>query len=635
MKSLNQLTKKPSFLTGIDLFGKPLMFEEHKAQEFKTLQGAAFSFILFFLVIAAAIIFGQELYERKTPSILRAEEFTDTKNVAVKIKNLPIIFSVVDKYIKTYPYDINSLFNIFLSFYTYDENFNIVFTDYYGFTECIPESFPEHKEYVANIVNNYSANGWNAYCINVPVMEDFEIYNSYGNYNSGGIRIAMNDCSRELRENHEIAFLNPERVAAAPECEEKRHEILGNAFLIVNTMNSFFNYKNYKDPLVTSAQSIPFNISYGLMSDVYLSFGTEFLKSDKGWMLENYEEVSTHFIQNTSFRANSPSVKNEVLSFQIDFPIKIVSTTRIYLKIQELFAKIGGLFNGIFLVMKLIMFDFVNYKFKTQYSQYTIESDLQLDNMTLNNSLYKSNIKRINNMSGVQSIINKYDSNKVNPNMKYKEAQKDSNNQEKGEFTQPGNVMSTLKKENFNDTKSKLIKYNNFTNNYNNNNIGINDLNKKNIVSNNNGPAHSNNNIPNLVKAETNNNNENQNRNLDIKDNTGSDDNKNNIHNDNRNNNLNNNNDQAYNFMKNINSTTVFAKKERFSDKVQSLNYFIYLKDKIIYYIFCCIFKRKTKFSMIIDDENFISVFKFSNYLNTLVKFNYIEEKIIHSGEYD
>lgn len=85
MRSILNLSKK------VDMFGKPFIFEEKDNQKFTTLVGTILTFFIIITCCVIGFLFGKEIYERKSPSVLSSEEIIEVSRV--NMTDFPIFFT--------------------------------------------------------------------------------------------------------------------------------------------------------------------------------------------------------------------------------------------------------------------------------------------------------------------------------------------------------------------------------------------------------------------------------------------------------------------------------------------------------------------------------------------------------------
>eukprot|EP00340_Litonotus_pictus_P002491 CAMPEP_0170519090 /NCGR_PEP_ID=MMETSP0209-20121228/4624_1 /TAXON_ID=665100 ORGANISM="Litonotus pictus, Strain P1" /NCGR_SAMPLE_ID=MMETSP0209 /ASSEMBLY_ACC=CAM_ASM_000301 /LENGTH=596 /DNA_ID=CAMNT_0010804885 /DNA_START=116 /DNA_END=1906 /DNA_ORIENTATION=+ len=310
-------------------------------------------------------LFGKEIYERKIPRVMNSDELLDVGRV--KLSEFPIMFLFYQNDASNL-YDIYSRFEVKVVYLHFDENRKFSYNIYRGFTECNPDDFTMHKEYVRSTVEQASYTNKTAYCISH--QPDFVIQNPYASLNSSTISIEINDCNEEYMADFDALITNKERKF--PKCKEPT--ILNKVVhTTVNYMNSFTDPGNYTHPVVYFPVNDPLTLAVGSALRLSYYLKRSMVVTDIGWILEEIaeEEVITldaplkelyiHFVQK--------------LHMQVGVPQRRTKLVRNYLKVQELFAKIGGLFNAVSIICHVILYDYINFSYRIYYSKFALTNE--------------------------------------------------------------------------------------------------------------------------------------------------------------------------------------------------------------------------------------------------------------------
>lgn len=343
-----------SWLEKLDMIGPEFRFERNNSARFKTLEGSFLSLIVIVAAIVLAFQFGQDIYQRKVPSVSSSREFLNASDVY--FKDLPLMFSMVSAR------GINLRSNTTLDFwadeFTFDENTNIKVTKYnlVNCKEMIPK-FRLHKNFVAQTVNE----PFDYYCLNFTENQKFK--NEYTVPNSIFYRFMFRYCQKEERADcdHDPILLN-DRLAIA-----------------LTYVDNFVDSTNYTHPIQPYIARVVPTMSTSLTKQVYFDFTNNEFVSDNGWLLEdintiNYVQLST---QSSDVLVSKES---DNLVYQVTFrsPRLRVKDKRVYIKVQELFARIGGIANAFIIIMSVTSYHYLRFKylmFVWKNSFYMIDDD--------------------------------------------------------------------------------------------------------------------------------------------------------------------------------------------------------------------------------------------------------------------
>lgn len=154
---------------------------------------------------------------------------------------------------------------------------------------------------------------------------------------------------------------------------------------------------------------------------------------------------------------------------------------RSYLKVQELFAKVGGLFNAFYLIIKLILYEYVRFKFRVDYAEYTIDAvDLEKNkNLFPEIDDYKKSYFNMMKVSNSNLVNIKNDDKDVNTNkiipIKENEDSKKNSNSNLNNSNKNNNIIQLRFSSNQMNSINHLV--NHEDNNKNNDNTIMNKIN--------------------------------------------------------------------------------------------------------------------------------------------------------------
>ena len=371
----------------IDIFGRNLMFEDEDSQSFSTYVGACLTLIAYIGIISIGFLFGKEIYQRNIPIVTVSNSIK--QNSRINLNELPFLFTIFP----TYSYDIYDLNNLFdFSLYQYIKTDNGTL-DMPKFTanvvKCNSQDFINEdgeQAFIDSIINknNYTESRLINYCLNFD--SSLYIQNNYLNFNSSFVNIIISKCNKNKR----IAAKNNVR------CFENVTQILSSSNYILSGFfrDSFVDPKNYSHPIIYYENTFSRPFYNGIYNRVYLGFVKDLIETDNSWILENI--VRKESIVLKSIRDEISLHDERLLAITLESPKIRLKVTRNYLKIQELFAKIGGLFSAICIMAKILIRGYVKFKFRIEYFKEIAKSEstnnldksfcnLKKDSMNINN----------------------------------------------------------------------------------------------------------------------------------------------------------------------------------------------------------------------------------------------------------
>lgn len=116
-------------------------------------------------------------------------------------------------------------------------------------------------------------------------------------------------------------------------------------------------------------------MSYDLANYISLRYSIEELISDNGWLLEQSEIIRRTSLQDIIPEVYIPGEGKEIITIKIDVSNHYKKTYRNYMKVQDLFAKIGGLLNALFISVKLLISDYVDFRYRKNYIEFSIDNN--------------------------------------------------------------------------------------------------------------------------------------------------------------------------------------------------------------------------------------------------------------------
>lgn len=368
-----------SFLKKVDLFGKTLMFEEHDVQSHQTSIGALFTYLMFIALSVVTFLFGKEIYQRKKPYLLESEEIMTSDIAFVDLREFPIFFSFSNLYGNNISVDIHDILNVFLFYYATDYNSVLTYELLYGFTECNSTYYTKHQDLVDKHISDSKKINKTLYCINHQSQENFKLALPFLSNGSKNIKIMLNQCNNSKRKSSYSYFKNNNKftINDLDTClDQKSLDYYYQKIIMrVEFFDSFYDYKNFDNPEVYYTNSFSKQITKGDgFINTNMQLGLKQLLSDESWIFEHYYKTNINFFKSENNEYLVPTeFSKELFTLSLDVSNKVSVSTRYYMKIQDLFAQVGGFFNAITIVIKVLLYDYVRFRFKLNYSKYTVD----------------------------------------------------------------------------------------------------------------------------------------------------------------------------------------------------------------------------------------------------------------------
>lgn len=318
----------------IDFFSQSFSFELNDSKIYKTMQGATFSLICFSFTLIIGILFGKEVYQRKSPNVAASKENIDES--MIEMNKYPFMLSLF-----------NSLGKNFSNFEDY------ITTDIYKFTtnpegvlemesnftlvECLDFNFKENGEYAVELVN---LAGMRNLCVNAS--DSTILRNSFPNTDSSMLRYRFSYCLKGTQDN---CLADKEFFSQIP-------------VIAIKYINSYLNNLSYTKPVTTILDTYTFQISNGLFKSARFYVNNDIYISDNGWLLEDYKKFKYFYLQSIDTEVD---ISNTYI-LQIDISTSNLrnKTQRNYLKVK-LFARVGGIANAIFIFMQVLSYNYLRF----------------------------------------------------------------------------------------------------------------------------------------------------------------------------------------------------------------------------------------------------------------------------------
>lgn len=366
-----------SWLEKIDVIGPEYKFEKNNSARFNTLEGSFLSLIVIVAAIVLAFQFGQDIYQRKVPSVTSSREYIDASDIY--FKDLPIMFSLVSA--RGMNIRAKTTFDFWADELKIDEKSNLEVTRHQlvNCKEMLPK-FRTHQNIVDQIVKHPY---YDFYCLNFT--DDQKFRNEYTTPDSIFYNFNFRYCTKEDR----------------ADCDHDpvlQYELLA---IVTTYVDNFVDPKNYTNPIQPYIARVTPTMSNSLTKQIYFDFTNNEFISDNGWLLEDINKIN--YIQ-LSIKTSDILLTNDNFIYRAIFssPRLRLKEQRVYIKVQELFARIGGIAHAFIIIMTAASYHYLRFKyliFVWKNSFYMIDNDyvmtMRKDNnfSIVDNALARKNSK--------------------------------------------------------------------------------------------------------------------------------------------------------------------------------------------------------------------------------------------------
>lgn len=340
MKSLCRLIKK------VDLFGKPYVFEEHENNKFNTNIGVSLTFLIIISCIIMGWLFGKEIYERKTPTVISSDELVDIARISVK--EFPIFFGFITGAGRNVAEAPNHI-DMNIKYMNISEQLasNVEYFD--GYKRCTADDYSDtYKEQVATLMHKMESYSFiTLWCINQNYMS---FQNDYASANSTLISVMFSYCN------------NSTRICGT---QEERDRIMKDLYVVMVTIETVVNPNDINNPYTYYEVITPIQVGDAFLKRNFLSIERRKLKTNRGWILDDIVEEE-YLVQSKLSRDVTTSYDGNLLWVTIDSPNVRNKIERSYMKVQDMLAKVGGFFNALFLCIMVLTKSYVDFSFYNQ-----------------------------------------------------------------------------------------------------------------------------------------------------------------------------------------------------------------------------------------------------------------------------
>ena len=352
------------FLKKIDILGRKISFENENKTSFNTVFGGLLTLMLFCFSGVLFYLFGKEMWEKQIPTTFSKDTIKDVVNY--NMTELPMIFTILNTLMEPLggKEDILSIFEIWIDSYGIDGNLN--HKGYQLLEYCDSSKFSEkHKSGVQAIIEGLKIFNYTPLCF--PINDVSNYLTASGKLFGNMLHMRINACvDRPVKQ-----------------CSKtQKFKDLGSAFMVFYTFSTDINMDNYKDPVSYSVNTRTFKLDYKFNIRQDYEVESQELISDDGWIFENIQKYESLYMKDAQYEVTSSYDQNYFMTFIKAGKIRKVRT-RIYLKIQDVLAKVFSILNSAIFITQLSFSDFFDFNYNKEFSvhhlKYQIKKKTKLD----------------------------------------------------------------------------------------------------------------------------------------------------------------------------------------------------------------------------------------------------------------
>jgi len=332
-----------------DLFGKPLQLKIGKQNKKNTVFGGILSLLTYLIIISSLIYKILEYFERDQPTVnFKLNQMTSPKAMNLTDQNLDLVFALVDS--KTYNLieDIDSYFDFIFYYtkYTRTESTDVKKIKTLDTRNC---SDLERSSNAYGVLNNFNKK-WinNSICMGDKLKnssDDIIINGTFVGNNFSQISIWIYKCNQTNR--------NLTNNSKKCKSDEEITSIRDKSYLELFFVDTNAKYENYTYPIdnymaniywkLSSSDSFKTNLKFkNIEIHTDVGFFSHVLNSISFFSFDQYEHIESDKTPNYIFNTVGvmyifPSLNNEIY-------------TRVYLRLEDIAASIGGFYKILMLI---------------------------------------------------------------------------------------------------------------------------------------------------------------------------------------------------------------------------------------------------------------------------------------------
>lgn len=258
-----------------DFISSSYNFEYNGSQLHKTNQGALFSIIAFVTALIITIMFGREVYLRKSPNVSSSKEYAEES--VINIQDFPFLFALFDQ--TGANYTLIDYFDVTIWKFSLDNNVNLQFENNFELINCEGVNFRKYKEVVFTLLSQSDVTNMCLKSTNSD-GEEVNFKNFFGDPNSSKIRFDFDLCVPDNTNKNTSNLDNASTVNR--QCKVNDEFIHKTPTISIKYANSFTNSLDFNFPVIEYLDFHTTPVSKGLHKMVDFYFLKNEYISDNG-----------------------------------------------------------------------------------------------------------------------------------------------------------------------------------------------------------------------------------------------------------------------------------------------------------------------------------------------------------------
>lgn len=319
----------------INVFGLDFQFEKDFNTRFNSAAGFILSIIVFTATIVAAFILGEELIKKEKPKIIKSDTQITPLDSEISTSEFPyyVIFSTGDG-VPILKHELAGYVEMNVKTIEVTKENGLVISNQKAvdcdMSKVVNEQARNSIISLMNVTSQYIP-----YCID----NNLKIRSKLANENSSVVELIFTRCTKN--------------------CAPDRDKILEGMLIGFTYVDSYISPSDFKNPIKYNSNMKTLMTSLQISKRIFFFFHKNIVKTNVGLIFEDY--VTERYISFAGTENDNYFSENELMRILIESPTVVSINLREYLKLQELIANLGGFFNGILILTKLIFGDYLKF----------------------------------------------------------------------------------------------------------------------------------------------------------------------------------------------------------------------------------------------------------------------------------
>jgi hypothetical protein len=384
-------TSFKEFFLALDLAGAKIELQHKKSTTIKTYFGSTVSMGIIVFVIYSIFYFGLDIVRKQEPISRFYKDFVQSSRIY--LKDYPIKINL-SKGVGVAVSDVGKYISMQGTFFKEGVDGEDVFSfDSLIIELCKDEFFNEEVKQYFHLGGDYFFK--NSFCVNpfkyvasngTVVNEDIYIQNQFSTDNSASVIVGLYPCVNSTANNN----------SCYP--QEVQNDMVGELNIAIVTLDSYVNLNNYTAPSHYYLNTFLSKLTHTLKKLQFLTVKETLITTDNGIIMQDLNPSKTYQID--SFRTD---VSDEIFYYQFIVGGSNLTDNyfRSYVKIQNIIANIGGLFQFLLIVTTYIL----NYIAKRNLDFEIINTIYKIRNDSNGNNLQLSKINNTNTNTNTNHVL--------------------------------------------------------------------------------------------------------------------------------------------------------------------------------------------------------------------------------------